>query len=53
MSALADFYHRHEKYAAVLCFAGGILYDSLTLGHIAFRVEEAGTRRLEFLSLER
>lgn len=31
---LADFYRRHEKYAAVLCFAGGILYDSLTLGRI-------------------
>lgn len=34
MSALADFYHRHEKYAAVCCFFGGILYDSLTLGRI-------------------
>lgn len=31
---LADLYHRHEKYAAVLCFVGGILYDSLTLGRI-------------------
>lgn len=31
---LADLYHRYEKYAAVCCFAGGILYDSLTLGRI-------------------
>ena len=34
MSALTAFYHRYEKYAAVCCFFGGILYDSLTLGRI-------------------
>lgn len=27
-------YQRYQKYAAVLCFAGGIVYDSLTLGRI-------------------
>jgi hypothetical protein len=31
---LADFYRRHQKYAAVACFFGGILYDNLTLGRI-------------------
>jgi hypothetical protein len=31
---LADLYRRYQKYAALCCFAGGILYDSLTLGRI-------------------
>lgn len=34
MAKLADLYHRYEKYAAAVCFFGGILYDSLTLGRI-------------------
>lgn len=34
MSGLTQFYNRHQKYAAVCCFVGGIVYDSLTLGRI-------------------
>ncbi len=34
MAGLAEFYQRHQKYAAACCFAGGIVYDSLTLGRI-------------------